>query len=124
VLVAIPSLDTLRPAEERSLRRAIKALLDRGEIFVIAGEGGPSDPRRYVTVECFASTLVKSKERPRDQAPRGLFFFGGSTSLALLLILLLFQPSQNIPEFGCQISRRIAFRLQPLSDACPVPLLR
>ena len=42
---------------ERSLRRAIKALLDRGEIFVIAGEGGPGDPRRYVTVECFASTL-------------------------------------------------------------------
>jgi hypothetical protein len=52
-----PELDTLRPAGERSLRRAIKALLDRGEIFVIAGEGGPGDPRRYVTVECFASTL-------------------------------------------------------------------
>ena len=47
-----PELDTLRPAG-----RAIKALLDRGEIFVIAGEGGPGDPRRYVTVECFASTL-------------------------------------------------------------------
>ena len=50
-----PELDTLRPAGERSLRRAIKALLDRGEIFVIAGEGGPGDPRRYTTVECFAS---------------------------------------------------------------------
>jgi CheY-like chemotaxis protein len=52
-----PELDTLRPAGERSLRRAINALLDRGEIFVIAGEGGPGDPRRDVTVECFANTL-------------------------------------------------------------------
>jgi hypothetical protein len=51
VLVAIPSLTPYGQPEERSLRRAIKALLDRGEIFVIAGEGGPGDPRRYVTVE-------------------------------------------------------------------------
>jgi hypothetical protein len=46
--------DALRPARERSLRRAIKGLVDRGEILA-SGNGGPGDPRRYTTVECFAS---------------------------------------------------------------------
>jgi hypothetical protein len=46
--------DALRPARERSLRRAIKRLVFRGEILA-SGNGGPGDPRRYTTVECFAS---------------------------------------------------------------------
>jgi hypothetical protein len=46
--------DALRPARERSLRRAIKGLVFRGEILA-SGNGGPGDPRRYTTVECFAS---------------------------------------------------------------------
>ena len=46
--------DALRPARERSLRHAIKGLVDRGEILA-SGNGGPGDPRRYTTVECFAS---------------------------------------------------------------------
>ena len=47
--------DTLTPAFTRSLRRAIKGLVDRGEILIASGNGGPGDPRRYTTVECFAS---------------------------------------------------------------------
>jgi hypothetical protein len=44
-----------RPAASAgTLRRAIKGLVDRGEILA-SGNGGPGDPRRYTTVECFAS---------------------------------------------------------------------
>jgi hypothetical protein len=50
--------NALQPAFERSLRRAIKGLLDRGDILVIKGEGGPGDPRHYVTVEWFASAAT------------------------------------------------------------------
>jgi hypothetical protein len=46
--------DALRPARERSQRRAIKGPVFRGEILA-SGNGGPGDPRRYTTVECFAS---------------------------------------------------------------------
>ena len=52
---ADPETDTLTPAFTRSLRRAIKGLVDRGEILIASGNGGPGDPRRYTTVECFAS---------------------------------------------------------------------
>lgn len=58
-------IDKLRPARERSLRRALKGLVDRGDVL-IAGAGGPSDPRRYMTVECFA-TITKG-EQVKDSA--------------------------------------------------------
>jgi hypothetical protein len=36
----------LRASAERSLRRALKNLVDRGSILA-TGEGGPGDPKRY-----------------------------------------------------------------------------
>ena len=41
----------------RLLMKRVEHCPSHARIFVIAGEGGPGDPRRYVTVECFASTL-------------------------------------------------------------------
>jgi hypothetical protein len=46
--------DTLSETRERSLRRALKALVDRGDV-IAHGAGGPGSPRRYVTVEKMAS---------------------------------------------------------------------
>ncbi len=50
-----PDTDKLPPTHERSLKRALKGLIDRGEVLVVDGKGGPGDPRRYTTVECFAA---------------------------------------------------------------------
>jgi hypothetical protein len=47
--------DKLKPAFERSLKRALKSLVDRGDVLIISGKGGPGDPYRYTTVESFAS---------------------------------------------------------------------
>jgi hypothetical protein len=46
--------DRLTPTHERSLKRALKGLVDRGDVLIVSGEGGPGDPYRYVTVETFA----------------------------------------------------------------------
>ena len=53
--VAIPYGGYLPPTYERSLKRALKGLVDRGDVLIVSGSGGPGDPRRYTTVECFAS---------------------------------------------------------------------
>lgn len=47
--------DTLNPTRERSLKRALKGLIDRCDVLIHSGAGGPGDPRRYITVERFAS---------------------------------------------------------------------
>src|SRR6476661_9598506 len=56
-----PSRDTLRPTYERSLKRAMKTLVDRGDVLIISGNGRPGDPYRYVTVEAMASRYTNRK---------------------------------------------------------------
>jgi len=46
--------DRLNPTFERSLKRSLKALVDRGDV-VFTGKGGQSDPYHYTTVEACAS---------------------------------------------------------------------
>jgi hypothetical protein len=54
-----PDTDKLRPTHERSLKRALKGLIDKDEVLIIDGKGGPGDPRRYTTIECFAAATGK-----------------------------------------------------------------
>jgi hypothetical protein len=42
--------ETLR-TRDRLLKRALKGLVDRGEVIIVGGKGGPSDPYRYVAIE-------------------------------------------------------------------------
>ena len=42
---------SLRPTFERSLKRAVKTLTERGELTIIQGEGGRLSPYRYATRE-------------------------------------------------------------------------
>jgi hypothetical protein len=56
-----PSRDKLRPTHERSLKRAMKTLVDRGDVLIIGGNGRPGDPYRYVTVEAMASRYTNRK---------------------------------------------------------------
>ena len=48
-----PETDKLNLTFERSLKRSLKNLVDRGDV-VRFGEGGQQDPFRYVTVEAVA----------------------------------------------------------------------
>ena len=50
-----PQNDMLRPSHERSIKRALKGLVDRRDVVVVGGEGGPGDPYRYTTIECLAA---------------------------------------------------------------------
>jgi hypothetical protein len=50
--------DKLRHSRERSLKRALKGLADRGEILIASGSGGPGDPRRYITVDRLAAAAT------------------------------------------------------------------
>lgn len=45
-------MDKLHPHFERSLKRFLKALVNRRDV-VFLGEGGQADPFRYTTVEAF-----------------------------------------------------------------------
>jgi hypothetical protein len=56
----------MEPTYERSMRRALKGLLDRGDVVVIDGKGGPGDPHRYANVEDFASLYVRKGRKVRD----------------------------------------------------------
>ena len=53
--------DTLHPTRERSLKRALKALVDRGDVLIIGGNGRPGDPYRYISVEAMASAYTNRK---------------------------------------------------------------
>ena len=59
-----PERNKLNPILERSLKRSLKALVDRGDV-VFFGEGGQTDPYRYTTVEAFAAA---SGKKVRDTA--------------------------------------------------------
>ena len=54
----------LNPTFERSLKRSLKALVDRGDV-VFDGKGGQTSPYRYTTIEAFASA---TGEKVRDTA--------------------------------------------------------
>jgi hypothetical protein len=59
--------DCLTPTHERSLKRALKALVDRGDVLIVGGAGGPGDPYRYTTVESFAG-VAHGKKKVKDTA--------------------------------------------------------
>ncbi len=44
----------------------MKGLIDRGDVVVIDGKGGPGDPHRYANVEDFASLYVRKGKKVRD----------------------------------------------------------
>ena len=50
--------DTLRPSVERSLMRALKTLVDRGDVVILQGSGRPGDPYGYRSVEAIASAVL------------------------------------------------------------------
>ncbi len=58
-----PYRDRLNPTYERSLKRSLKALVDSGDVVIVAGKGGYLDPYCYTTVEALAaSTGVTVKD--------------------------------------------------------------
>jgi molybdopterin-biosynthesis enzyme MoeA-like protein len=57
-----PETDRLDPTHERSLKRALKTLVERGDVLIMSGKGGPGDPYRHVTVECFAAATGEVKD--------------------------------------------------------------
>ena len=44
----------------------MKGLIDRGDVVVIDGKGGPGDPHRYANVEDFASLYVRKGKKVGD----------------------------------------------------------
>ena len=56
-----PVQDKLNPSFERSLKRAVKTLVDRGDVVILSGKGGVADPYRYTTIEAFAGAAVGHK---------------------------------------------------------------
>jgi hypothetical protein len=58
--------DTMEPTYERSMRRALKGLLDRGDVVIFDGKGGPGDPHWYANIEDFASLYVRKGKKVRD----------------------------------------------------------
>ena len=47
-----PETDKMNPTFERSLKRSLKTLVDRGDVILL-GAGGQKDPFRYTTIEAF-----------------------------------------------------------------------
>jgi len=62
---ADPSTDKLSPTRERSIKRALKGLVDRGDVLIFSGTGGQRNPYRYVTVEW---TAAATGQEVRDTA--------------------------------------------------------
>ncbi len=48
-----PETDKIQLYFERSLKRSLKTLVDRGDVLIIHGKGGPKSPFTYTTVEAF-----------------------------------------------------------------------
>ena len=69
---AIRQGGSLRPSFERSLKRAVKTLKERGELAIIQGDGGPWSPYRYATREAVTLSgglmMVPSKAASRLRA--------------------------------------------------------
>ncbi len=48
--------DKLSPMQQQLFELALKALVRSGDVIIVDdSHGEPDDPRRYITVECFAS---------------------------------------------------------------------
>lgn len=62
--------DKLGPSDERAAKRALTGLVDRGEVLIIGGRGGPGDPYRYATIEALTgeSDTARAKEVWRKMA--------------------------------------------------------
>ena len=60
--------ESLNPTFERSLKRGLKTLVERGDVLVVGGRGGPGDPYRYTTVEAFASVAEDRKVTDAGEA--------------------------------------------------------
>ena len=50
-----PETDRLNPNVDRALKRALKSLVDRGDVIILGGKGGQRDPYRYALVEAIAT---------------------------------------------------------------------
>jgi hypothetical protein len=48
------------PSTNDSLKRALKGLLDRGDVLVASGAGGPDAPYHYVAVETVAAATART----------------------------------------------------------------
>jgi hypothetical protein len=60
---------TPTPSDVRSMKRALKNLVDREEVFIVGGLGGPLDPYHYMAFEdLMASNRVKDVFRIRGIA--------------------------------------------------------
>ena len=57
--------DTLEPTFERSMRRALTGLLDRGDVVIVGGRGTSGSPREFANVEDFAALYVPSAQGQR-----------------------------------------------------------
>jgi hypothetical protein len=55
----------MTPTHERSLKRALNGLVERGDVLILSGEGRSGDPYRYITVESFAAA---TGQKVRDTA--------------------------------------------------------
>jgi hypothetical protein len=55
-------------AQKRNLRRALKGLVDRGDVLIPRGEGRPGNPYLYTTVEIFAGLFTDEKKPLTDTA--------------------------------------------------------
>jgi hypothetical protein len=61
----------MRPSVKRSLRRALRRMIDDNNIVAVGG-GGPSDPHRY----CINPTLFPDEDSRRNEAVARLVPFG------------------------------------------------
>ena len=50
-----PQTDRLNQNVERALKRALKSLVDKGEVVILGGRGGQRDPYRYALVAAIAN---------------------------------------------------------------------
>jgi hypothetical protein len=58
----------LRPALERSLRRALKSLADAGALLALGGGGGRGDPQRYCINPIMAAVSGSKEQFERSSA--------------------------------------------------------
>lgn len=76
--------DTLVPSYERSIRRALAGLVDRGDILTIAGNGSRGRPHHFMTVESFAHMATGKKVKGTAHAKQvfGEMFEGATKVMA------------------------------------------
>jgi hypothetical protein len=58
----------LDPTYLRSIKRGLKSLVNRGDIIIVKGVGGPIDPYHYSTFEDFVAHASMLGKRVNDRA--------------------------------------------------------